>query len=123
MNKKKWQALIAAIVIPAIVLLYYNQSANWHYHITENGIVVEHAHPFSNSMIPGTPYQDHEHSDFEYLVLAQLMHTLGLAAIVLLLLASVLLRQRKNTPLPVPVVTGPDPMGPNPTRGPPCFPC
>ncbi len=83
MNNNKWHKLIALIVVPAIMFLYYNKSANWHYHITENGFVVEHAHPFSNSMIPETPFQDHEHSDAEYLFLAEMMQSLGIVFMIL----------------------------------------
>lgn len=124
MKKRDWQQLQHLwiyLAIPAVMLLYYNQSANWHYHITEDGIVVEHAHPFSNNMIPDTPFQDHEHSDFEYLVLAEISTALGLIAVVLMFLG-VLFHKKKTvrySPLPV-CLTGYD-HNPNPTRGPPCF--
>lgn len=122
MKKKDWQQLRQLwiyVAIPAVMLLYYNQSANWHYHITEDGIVVEHAHPFANSMIPGTPFQDHEHSDFEYLVLAEISTALGLIAVVLILLGFLLHKKKTVSYSPLPVcLTGYD-HGPNPTRGPP----
>lgn len=68
--------------------LFFNQVAFWHYHILDNGIVVEHAHPFKNSPKQGTPYQSHQHSDFEYTILAQVSNitTLLLIGIVLGLL-------------------------------------
>ena len=119
MNAKPWHKLWIYVVIPAVMLLYFNQAANWHYHVTDEGIVVQHAHPFANSMIPGTPYQDHEHSDFEYLVLAQLMHTLGLVVMLLVLLGLWLDQQPRKAILPQrihPATPFPDP---NPTRGPP----
>lgn len=119
MNRKHWQNIWIFIAIPAVMLLYFNRSANWHYHITEHGIVVEHAHPFTNSMIPGTPFQDHEHSDFQYLVLAQLMHALGMIAIVLLLLGVLFHYRNKNTPIPAPLFFAGIVGTPNPTRGPP----
>ncbi len=86
MKTKLWHHILIWISIPLLAFLYYNQAANWHYHVTSSGVVVEHAHPFTNSQIPGTPYQEHEHSDFEYLVLAQLMHTIGWIVLALLLL-------------------------------------
>ncbi len=121
MNKERLFRYWIYVALPAVILLYYNQSANWHYHITSEGIVVEHAHPFANNMIPGTPYQDHEHSDFEYLVLAQVMQTTGFVVMILFLLAALLSGIRKTTPLPLPLaLAGHDP-SPNPVRGPPAI--
>jgi len=63
---------IVFITIPLVLALFYNQTANWHYHVLQNGQVVEHAHPYKSAKTPGTPFQSHQHSDFEYMVLAQL---------------------------------------------------
>ncbi len=60
------------LAIPAVMMLFYNQKANWHYHITDKGFVVEHSHPFKKSQSPDSPYQNHKHSDLEYFVLAQI---------------------------------------------------
>ncbi len=119
MNNNKWHKLLAVIVIPAVMFLYYNRSANWHYHITENGIVVEHAHPFSNSLIPDTPFQDHEHSDSEYLFLAEMMHSLGMIFVILLLLGLILHPTRTKTLLPLPAFLANNGSEPVIPRGPP----
>ena len=119
MNIKKWHKIFVTIALPAVMLLYFNLSANWHYHITEDGFIVQHAHPFSNSMIPGTPFQDHEHSDAEYLFLAEMMHSLGLVFVILLLLGLILHTKRTKTLLPPPAFltnNGSEPVIP---RGPP----
>ena len=60
------------ILIPMVLALYYNQAANWHLHILQNGMVIEHAHPYHAEKIPGTPYQQHQHNGLEYLALAQI---------------------------------------------------
>ncbi len=119
MTKKQRHPFWIYIAIPAIMLLYYNQSANWHYHITADGIIVEHAHPFTNNMIPDTPAQDHEHSDLEYLLLAQLTQALGLIVLMLLLIGTIWFRKNKTTPLPLPIFPGRDHAGSNPSRAPP----
>ncbi len=119
MTRRPWHKIWTFIAIPAIMLLYFNQAANWHYHITEEGIVVQHAHPFSNNMIPGTPYQDHEHSDFEYLVLAQVMHAVGLVMMILLVLGLWLNKRPRVLLQPQRAYHTPFPTDPNPTRGPP----
>ena len=119
MTKKNWHIIWILIALPAVLLLFHNQAANWHYHITSQGIIIEHAHPFTNSMIPDTPFQDHQHSDFEYLVLAQMMLATALIALVLVLLGLLFNNQQRKTPLPLPVcLTGPDP-GQITPRGPP----
>ncbi len=119
MNKRKWHRIWILIALPAVLLLFHNQLANWHYHVTGQGVMVEHAHPFTNNMIPGTPFQNHQHTDFEYLVLAQLMQTMALVALILLLLRQLFRSQTRHTPLPLPVcLTGPDLSQSNP-RGPP----
>ncbi len=107
------------IVIPAVMFLYYNQSANWHYHITDDGYIVEHAHPFSNSIIPGTPFQDHEHSDAEHLFLAEMMHSLGLVFVVLLLLGLLLQSKKRSSALPIPAFLPDNGTQPIIPRGPP----
>lgn len=119
MNNKKWNNLLAMIAIPALMFLYFNQVANWHYHITTEGFIVEHAHPFTNNTLPDTPFQDHEHSDAEYLMLAQMMQSIGVVVFVLLLLG-ILFRPAKNPAVitPVPLLAGIDP-GTITPRGPP----
>ena len=119
MNRKTCHTLWIYIAIPAIMLLYYNQSANWHYHITEKGIVVEHAHPFTNNNIPDTPFQDHEHSDFQYLVLAQVVHAFGLVVIILFLFSPLFYKRNRPVPLPAQVFYQGNVLGPDLNRGPP----
>ena len=110
---------MVVIVIPAVIFLYFNQAANWHYHITEDGFIVEHAHPFANNMIPGTPFQDHEHSDAEYLFLAEMMHSLGFVLVVLFLLGLLLQTKRSPSLLPIPAFLSNDGTQPIIPRGPP----
>jgi hypothetical protein len=71
---------IVWFIIPLVLVLYFNQVSNWHSHVLHNGLVIEHSHPFKNSKIPGTPFQNHHHSDFDYLLLAQMTLVLTLLA-------------------------------------------
>ena len=120
MNKATtWNKILVTIALPAVMFLYFNQSANWHYHVTEDGLIVEHAHPFSNSMIPGTPFQDHEHSDAEYLFLAEMMHSLGLVFVVLLLIGLLLRSKKHAAVLPIPAFVPDNETQPIIPRGPP----
>ncbi len=119
MNNNKWHKLLAVIALPAVMFLYFNQSTNWHYHITKDGFIIEHAHPFANNMIPGTPFQDHEHSDAEYLFLAEMMQSLGIVFMILLLLSLILRPKRSTTLLPIPAFLSNGGTQPIIPRGPP----
>ncbi|TVQ09949.1 MAG: hypothetical protein EA361_14760 [Bacteroidetes bacterium] len=82
---RRIKKLVLLITLPLVMWLFFNQVAFWHYHILENGVVVEHAHPFKNSTLPGTPYQQHQHSDFEYSLLAQISSIIGLLVFLVVL--------------------------------------
>ncbi len=76
-------------LIPAVLFLFYNQKTNTHYHILDNGQVIEHSHPYKNSATPGSPYQEHEHSSSELIFLSLLSEITG-AFILLAILISAL---------------------------------
>ena len=77
-QRRKIKQIIVLITLPFVLLLFFNQVAYWHYHILENGLVVEHAHPYKNNTIPDYPFQKHHHSDFEYTLLAQISQLAGI---------------------------------------------
>jgi len=84
MNVKSiYRRALIGLVIPAMMALYYNQAANWHYHILPNGLVVEHAHPFKKNHFPGTPFQQHHHTDLELSLLSLLYDISALTLLVL----------------------------------------
>jgi len=89
--------IILLATLPFVLWLFFNQIAFWHYHILDNGMVVEHAHPFTNSTQPGTPYQNHHHTDFEHTLLAQLSNLVGLLVFLLVVGA---LTSKLSQPLP-----------------------
>ncbi len=67
--------LLSVALIVFIQALFFNNAVNWHYHKLPNGIIVEHAHPFSkskstaSSKAPYSPFEKHQHTEFEYLIL------------------------------------------------------
>ncbi len=76
---------LAIILIVFTLGLFFNNLVNWHYHELPNGIIVEHAHPFERtSSASGSPFENHHHSDFEYLIL-DLIYYSGLIFILLFL--------------------------------------
>jgi len=76
--------IILLLTLPLVMWLFFNQVANWHLHVLDNGIVVEHAHPFKNNSLLGTPYQNHHHTDLEYSILSQISN---ITTIILVLIA------------------------------------
>jgi len=84
-RRRKLKQLFVLLTLPLVMFLFFNQVAFWHYHILENGMVVEHSHPFKNNPKPGTPFQKHHHTDFEFTVLAQISHLAGILVVFLVL--------------------------------------
>lgn len=84
MHRKILKGLVW-IIMPLVLALFFNQSSFWHYHVLQNGMVIEHSHPFKSETTPGTPYQNHKHSDFNYLLLAQISLVITLVSVVLAL--------------------------------------
>jgi hypothetical protein len=73
------------ISLPFVMWMFFSHVAFWHFHILENGVVIEHSHPFKNNPKPGTPFQSHHHTDFEYTVLAQISQIAGILIFLLII--------------------------------------
>jgi hypothetical protein len=92
----KVKKIILLLALPLVLWLFYNHVANWHFHVTQAGIVVEHSHPYKNNPVSGTPFQRHHHTDAElsfYTLLSSILTLLVVAlvsAIVLTKTASAL---------------------------------
>jgi cbb3-type cytochrome oxidase subunit 3 len=81
---KKASGSILLLTLPLVMWLFFNQVANWHLHVLGNGIVVEHAHPFKNNPLPGSPFQKHHHTELEYSILSQISN---ITTVILVLIA------------------------------------
>jgi hypothetical protein len=91
--------LLLALVLPALIWLFYNQTANWHYTRLANGALIEHAHPYDkhgNSNLPGP---NHPHSESELLFLNLITHIIVLIIIPLAL--GKLIRKYTISPIPL----------------------
>ncbi len=82
--------LILILVFPALCLLFYNNTANWHLHQLKQGIITEHAHPFSKQADSNTPFQKHKHSTSEYFILDSIFNFLLILIISLFFLKIIL---------------------------------
>ncbi|TCO08411.1 hypothetical protein [Natronoflexus pectinivorans] len=84
-NSRKIKTFFVLLALPMVLWLYYNHLTNWHYHLTDNGMVVKHAHPYNSNTLPGTPWQNHHHSNAEFFLLAMLSITATLLVFLLAL--------------------------------------
>lgn len=77
---------LLVLLLPAMVLFTHNHLANWHYHISPNGVPVKHAHPFNKTDNPASPFAGHSHTAMEMLFYGQfslVVFTLALALSIL----------------------------------------
>ena len=107
MLKQKLYKFLCLLTLPLVMGLFYNQASNWHLHKLENGIIIEHAHPFERST-GTTPFQNHHHSGQELVFLALISNVLITIVLVffVLAIAAVLLPQKIKT-LPSIIVSVP----------------
>lgn len=71
--------------LPAIMLLVYNNTANWHYHILKDGTITKHAHPYTKDAQHNSPFQKHQHTEIELVILTQLTNILFMLVVFLAL--------------------------------------
>ncbi|MDP2236065.1 MAG: hypothetical protein Q8J88_06500 [Bacteroidales bacterium] len=81
--------LFLILSLPVLMLLIYNQTVNWHFHLLKDGTIVKHAHPYSNETQGTTPFQKHQHADSEFLFYAQIAQILILLIVLLLAAAMI----------------------------------
>ena len=91
-NIKKY---LIALLIPAVLCLFFNDISNKHYHILADGTVIQHAHPF-NDTSSDTPFQEHEHSKTEFAFLALVNNVISLVAFALILITGIFLFIQKK---------------------------
>lgn len=120
-GSRKIRQLLVLLSLPFVMWLYHNQMVNWHYHQMDNGAVIKHAHPYASSRIPGQPYQNHQHTTAEFFMLALLLASPSLLAVLMVLgILFAHLSTSQFTPRTFQsVVFGYDQT--NPLRGPPVF--
>ncbi|MEN8121697.1 MAG: hypothetical protein ABFS35_15200 [Bacteroidota bacterium] len=81
---RKIAKIITLLMIPVIMVLFFNGSNNRHTHILPNGQLINHAHPFKTDN-SSTPFQNHKHTPFELIFLNFLSDIFGLIPFLLVL--------------------------------------
>ena len=86
-NKLKtyFNRLVGLVLIPVFILLGFNASYNWHYHIMPNGELVCHAHPYNHQSEESAPVQSHQHNNFELFLINTLSNSLFLISAIIAL--------------------------------------
>ena len=98
--------LLSFVLILLTLALFFNNAVNWHYHQLPNGIVVEHAHPYGkSSSASNSPFENHHHSDIEYLIL-DLVYYSGLVILLAVLTIKIFRESKTRLQLlkPVPLI-------------------
>ncbi len=95
-NYNKIKKIILALLLPAIISLFFNATVNKHYHLLSSGQVIQHAHPFSNNTDSQTPFQNHNHSKTELIILNILTNTISLAIIFLIFALELFIFKQKK---------------------------
>jgi len=67
---RKIRQIIISLLIPAIIVLFFNHETNKHVHILPNGQIIVHSHPFNKDI----PVQ-HKHSKKELLLFSQIFNS------------------------------------------------
>ena len=88
---RKNKFFFIAILLPAILWLYFNQAFNGHYHILPNGEIVYHAHPYHHQNSTESPFENHQHSKSEYFILALLSNPFVLLSVFLVLISPLII--------------------------------
>lgn len=63
------RVFVSIVIVPFLLLFFFNRVANRHFHILPSGLVIEHSHPFSKNTSSNSPFQNHSHTEFEIIVL------------------------------------------------------
>ncbi len=84
---KRNKLVFLTILLPAIFCLYFNQAFNGHYHKLSNGEIVYHAHPFQHQNNNESPFENHRHSESEYIILTLLSNPFVLLGAFLVLIS------------------------------------
>jgi len=66
-----WQIrkYLVVVILPALVCLIINSSANGHYHKLINGSTIYHAHPYDKQQDNNSPEKSHHHTNLEFFIL------------------------------------------------------
>jgi hypothetical protein len=76
-----------------------NATINQHFHKLSSGEIIEHAHPFKKGNT-GNPFQEHNHTSEELILLAQISNPVLLICLFLMFLAPLLIYSEvRNAPL------------------------
>jgi hypothetical protein len=68
--RKITNVIFASLLIPVIMLFFFNAAVNQHSHLLDKRIIITHAHPYSKNIDFQNPFKSHKHTDFQYFFLS-----------------------------------------------------
>jgi len=79
--------LSALLIVVSVLWLFTNSLVNRHRHMLPSGMIIEHAHPYSNN---NTPLQQHTHTQQEFIFYSQLTVIQALIIVAVFILIAVI---------------------------------
>jgi len=89
--RKISKKILTCLLVPVILIYFFNAAVNQHTHVLDRGVIITHAHPYSKTSDGNAPLKSHDHTDNQYLLLSQIsIPVLTLLIIIFLFLSGVI---------------------------------
>ena len=73
--------IISILILPLVMLWFFNSVNNRHYHKLPDGSLITHSHPYQKGVPDQVPVKSHNHTDAEYLFLSFFSNTILILAL------------------------------------------
>ena len=60
---------LTILLLPAMMWLLFNTTVNRHIHVLSDGYIISHSHPFAKEQSDSIPFNMHQHTEKELLLL------------------------------------------------------
>ena len=73
--------IISILILPVVMMWFFNYVNNRHYHKLPDGSLIAHSHPYQKGAPDQGPVKSHTHSDAEFLFLSFFSNTVLILAL------------------------------------------
>ena len=80
---KRIKKIIPILILPVVMMWFFNSVNNRHYHQLSDGSLITHSHPFQKQASNQGPVKSHNHSDAEFLFLSFFSYTVLILALLI----------------------------------------
>ena len=78
---EKIKRIIPILILPVVMLWFFNSVNNRHYHQLPDGSLITHSHPYQKGIPDQGPVKSHNHSNAEFLFLSFFSNTILILAL------------------------------------------